>query len=153
MRALVRSVVLAACGSVILAAGAAACGKEASRPPAMSEAERAAAAAKVGTVGVDELAALLARGAAIPVDANRATVRDREGVIPGARLLSDARVYDLRELPDDRAATLVFYCVNEQCTASHLAAERAVASGWQDVRVLPAGIAGWKGAGQATSSR
>ncbi|HVP59751.1 MAG TPA: hypothetical protein VMT11_04310 [Myxococcaceae bacterium] len=47
------------------------------------------------------------------LDANEAEFRERNGVIPGARLLSSFDAYDLRtELPADRNAPLVFYCSN-----------------------------------------
>jgi rhodanese-related sulfurtransferase len=55
---------------------------------------------------------------------------------------------DPGELPADKARALVFYCANEQCGASHTAAEKARLAGYRDVRVLPAGIFGWIDAGK-----
>lgn len=104
-------------------------------------------------VSIDELAALLADGEAEPVDANGNATRARQGVIPGATLLSDYRRYAIGELPADKATKLVFYCANEQCGASHEAARRAVRAGYADVAVLPAGIAGWRGAGREVETR
>lgn len=135
-----------------LALGAAACDSSSKSAPAPSAADRAAAKAKVGTMTVEQLAALLGEGKARPVDANRDTVRSREGVIPGATLLSNSEKYDVSELPADKQTTLVFYCANTQCGAGESAAERAVIAGYLDVHVLPAGIAGWKQAGQQTES-
>jgi len=47
------------------------------------------------------------------LDANDGEFREKNGVIPGARLLSSFDKYDLqKELPADRDAPLVFYCSN-----------------------------------------
>ena len=131
---------------VVLALLLSACAKEEPR----RDPAAAADPAPVPEVTVDELAALIERGGHA-VDANNAATRERQGVIPGATILSHFQRYDLGELPADRAAPLVFYCANEQCGASHAAAERARLAGWTDVRVLPAGIAGWRNAGRSTS--
>jgi len=108
-----------------------------------------ASARPVGTVSVDATDALIASGGCQVVDANGDATRQRMGVIPGATLLTDYESYALGELPSDKARTLVFYCANEHCGASHVAAERALTAGYTDVRVLPAGIAGWRNAGKA----
>src|SRR5262245_52849872 len=103
----------------------------------------AAPAAAIQTVTVDDLDHAIADGKCQPVDANGDGTRQRMGVIPGATLLTDHEAYALDQLPADKAKPLVFYCANESCGASHVAAERARTAGYQDVRVLPAGIAGW----------
>jgi hypothetical protein len=47
------------------------------------------------------------------LDANEPEFREKNGVIPGARLLSAFDAYDVRkELPADKNAPLVFYCSN-----------------------------------------
>ncbi|MGO9263830.1 MAG: rhodanese-like domain-containing protein [Candidatus Binataceae bacterium] len=84
-------------------------------------------------------------------DANAAETRDQYGVIPGATLLNSDDNYDLALLPTDKDATLVFYCANTLCTASHEAARRAVKAGYEDVSVMGDGIRGWKQAGQPTT--
>lgn len=84
------------------------------------------------------------------VDANGDATRAKQGVIPGALLLTSSSGYALSELPSDRATRLVFYCANEKCTASYTAAVRALEHGYRDVSVLPVGIAGWRQAGQPT---
>ena len=109
-----------------------------------------AAAEKVATVGVDELDAMVTAHQCATFDANSKATRERQGVIPGSTLLADHDGYPLSILPADKAETLVFYCANEQCGASHKAAARAVIAGYTDVKVLPAGIAGWKSAGKPT---
>jgi len=66
-------------------------------------------------IHVDDLAALLsAPGAAtIVLDANGDDFRMREGIIPGAILLSSYKAYDVeRELPPDKSVGLVFYCAD-----------------------------------------
>ncbi len=108
----------------------------------------AAAARKIVEVSVAELDAMIAKGACTPVDANGDVTRKKRGVIPGAVRLSDYETYAASELPADKARALVFYCANEQCGASHTAAEKALLAGYRDVRVLPAGIFGWIDAGK-----
>src|SRR5262245_3636112 len=47
------------------------------------------------------------------LDANDAEFREKNGVIPGAKLLTSFNRYDLaRELPADKNAPLVFYCAD-----------------------------------------
>jgi rhodanese-related sulfurtransferase len=85
------------------------------------------------------------------VDANSAETRQKEGVIPGAILLTSSSKFDVaKELPKAKDQKLVFYCANTRCTASHKAAEKAASAGFTDVSVLSDGIAGWKAAGQKT---
>jgi rhodanese-related sulfurtransferase len=104
--------------------------------------------ADVPTVGVDEVDASLTKGEVQPVDANGEATRKRMGVLPGAVLLTDSDAYQVSELPADKAKPLVFYCANTACGASHHAAEKALAAGYQHVRVMPDGIAGWVNAGK-----
>ena len=125
---------------VLVTSTVAACDRAHDRTPA--------AAAEVPTVSVEELAAKLPARQGHPIDANGAKTRKDFGVIPGAILLSDYETYAATELPADRGAALVFYCANEQCGASHEAAAKAVALGYHDVQVLPAGILGWSKSGQ-----
>jgi len=88
------------------------------------------------------------------LDANNADFRAREGVIPGATLLPESHDYDVAKvLPQDKASTLVFYCANTKCMASHAAAERAVKAGYTHVDVLADGLQGWKQAGQPVAQR
>ena len=100
------------------------------------------------TVTVPELDAQLAKCACVAVDANGPETRKNKGVIPGAIRLTDYETFAATELPADKSRPLVFYCANEKCGASHTAAEKALASGHKDVKVLSAGIAGWTQAGK-----
>jgi hypothetical protein len=64
-------------------------------------------------IHVSDLAAMMAKpGSKLMVfDANPPDVRETEGVIPGAHLLSSSGHYDVAsELPADKNTPLVFYC-------------------------------------------
>ena len=104
----------------------------------------------VPTITVDELDAKLAAHEYQAVDANGDVTRKKMGVIPGAVLLSDSESFSNSELPTDKSKTLVFYCANTHCGASHEAAARALTAGYTNVKVLPDGIAGWVKAGKQT---
>jgi rhodanese-related sulfurtransferase len=77
------------------------------------------------------------------VDANNDDARKNAGVVSGAILLTSYNQYAMTELPKDKNTTLVFYCYNSYCQASHAAAMRAYQAGYKDVAVMKAGIAGW----------
>lgn len=110
-----------------------------------------AAKPAVKTLEVAELTSLQKDGKATPVDANGPETRTKFGIIPGAVLLTSSSKYEpSKELPSAKDTKLVFYCANVKCKASHKAAERALEAGYTDVNVLPAGVAGWKDAGQKT---
>lgn len=86
-------------------------------------------------------------------DANTAETRKSSGIIPGAKLLETSSSYDVaKTLPADKNASLVFYCANTQCMASHGAAKRATAAGYKNVAVFTDGIEGWKKAGMPTAT-
>ncbi len=104
----------------------------------------------LGILSVPELAALLTQDPSVVVcDANNEDTRNKYGIIPGARLISDYRDYDaVVELPDEKTRKLVFYCASEMCSAAPTAARKAVAQGYSDVYVLPSGIKGWVKADQ-----
>ena len=71
--------------------------------------------------------------------------------IPGALHL-DPLGFGAAELPADRDALLVFYCSNPLCRKAPGAARRAEALGYTQVRVLSAGISGWRAAGLDVAS-
>ncbi|MBL8911359.1 MAG: rhodanese-like domain-containing protein [Archangium sp.] len=113
------------------------------------EGVKQAAMPKKATVA--EVASWTKEKKATPVDANGSETRTKQGVIPGAVLLTSSSQYDLKELPANKDAQLVFYCANQKCSASEAAAQRAIDNGYKNVAVLPEGIAGWKQAGQPTA--
>ncbi len=69
------------------------------------------------------------------------------GHLPGAQWVKFDAV-TAEQLPPDHAATLIFYCANELCTASHTAARAAVALGYEHTFLMPQGFIGWKKAGR-----
>jgi rhodanese-related sulfurtransferase len=86
---------------------------------------------------------------AMVFDANGAETRQKEGIIPGAKLLSSASAYDVaKEIAAPKTQEVVFYCGGPKCMASHQAASRAVKAGYSNVKVMADGITGWKAAGQ-----
>lgn len=94
-------------------------------------------------------AALDSKTPPVVLDANGEKTRKKDGVVPGAKLLSSASKYDVaKELPADKKTPLVFYCANTMCTASHVAAERALKAGYTDVSIMEDGIQGWKKRGK-----
>jgi hypothetical protein len=66
-------------------------------------------------IHVDDLDVLIRQQAANLwiYDVNPATVRAKEGIVPGARLLPSADGFDVaKDLPPAKDAKLVFYCAN-----------------------------------------
>jgi len=137
-----RTLLLAA----VLAISALGCSKETTKPE-----QHEKLSDKVPTITIDELDAKLASKECQAVDANGEGTRKKMGVIPGAVLLTDSDTFSPSELPSDKSKTLVFYCANTHCGASHEAAARALTAGYTNVKVLPDGIAGWVKAGKQTS--
>lgn len=69
------------------------------------------------------------------------------GHLPGAAWVKfDQVTADV--LPSSREATLIFYCANELCTASHTAARLALALGYAKTFTMPEGFIGWKKSGR-----
>jgi|JI102314A1RNA_FD_contig_71_563798_length_506_multi_3_in_0_out_0_1 rhodanese-related sulfurtransferase len=106
--------------------------------------------AKIQTVSTAEGAKLAQAKAATFVDVNGTETRTKQGIIPGAVLLTSTE-FKADELPANKASRLVFYCANTQCGASKMAAKKAINDGYGDVWVLPEGIMGWKQAGNETA--
>ncbi|MDN5864380.1 MAG: rhodanese-like domain-containing protein [Gammaproteobacteria bacterium] len=65
--------------------------------------------------------------------------------VPGAGNL-DPDFYRESDLPEDKAAMLVFYCSNPMCNKAPRAARRAKKMGYSDAHVMSAGIIGWAAA-------
>lgn len=101
---------------------------------------------------VAEVESLVKSKKAHVFDANGKATREKEGVVPGAKLLSSGQYDTAKELPAAKDAKLVFYCGNDKCRAADGAAARAKGAGYKDVNVMRAGIAGWKKAGKATET-
>lgn len=91
------------------------------------------------------------------IDAKKVTVIDvngtdsyKDGHIPTA-IDFEAKKDKLKDvLPKDKDALVVAYCGGPQCMAYKAAAKAAIAMGYTNVKHLPAGISGWKEAGEKT---
>lgn len=68
-------------------------------------------------------------------------IADATSLAPNA---SDAQIASALPVKD---APIVAYCVNTHCPASHKLAERLESLGYQNVKIMPEGIEGWKEAG------
>ncbi len=108
------------------------------------------AAESFKTIGIDELENLMKSKKELSIyDVNVESTRTFVGVISGAQLIDSASQYDVKvQLPADKSRALVFYCANEMCTSSHIAANKAIAAGYKNVSVLKVGIYGWKKSGK-----
>jgi rhodanese-related sulfurtransferase len=74
----------------------------------------------------------------------------KDGHIPTA-IDFEAKADKLKEvLPKEKDALIVAYCGGPQCMAYKAAVKAAVAAGYTNVKHLPAGISGWKSAGEKT---
>ncbi len=62
--------------------------------------------------------------------------------VPGAKHL-DPGAFTADDLPQDKNASLVFYCGNPMCRKAPTAAKRARQMGYENVKVMSAGISGW----------
>lgn len=105
-------------------------------------------APRFSQISVEQVASGIAQadGRLAVFDANSRETFDQRHV-PGATWVAYDAI-DRAQLPADTSTQLVFYCFNEQCSASHVAAESAIALGFQSVSVMGAGIEGWVAAGQ-----
>lgn len=82
-------------------------------------------------------------------DVNVESTRKNVGILPNAMLLDSDSDYKVNEtLPKDKSANLIFYCANQMCSSSHIAAKRAMAAGYMNVAVMTDGVYGWQKAGK-----
>jgi rhodanese-related sulfurtransferase len=122
-------------------------------PAAATEAapeDTRAAEADISEISVEDADKALQSGA-VAVDANSERTREKNGTVPEAIILTSSYKYELAQLPEDKSKDLIFYCSNTNCTASDAAAERASASGYENVHIMREGIKGWRDAGKATT--
>ena len=94
------------------------------------------------TISPADVAALIGKPAVFIYDCNGPELY-AQGHVPTSTLMPYDSV-TVNRLPPNRDATLVFYCYNELCRASPVAARAAMALGYRNVLQMPAGIAGWK---------
>lgn len=107
--------------------------------------ELLAAGAGVPSLGVHEVAGMLADARAVVIDVS-AVSRYRCAHLPSARLL-DPCDFGRGDLPPPGPRSLVFYCSDETCGSARIAAARAAAMGVPGTAVMAAGLAGWVAAG------
>jgi len=100
------------------------------------------------TVSPADLQQLIQRQEVTVIDVNAAQ-KWQKAHVPGARNL-DPEEYNENDLPSDKNADLVFYCSNPMCRKAPNAARRAKKMGYNDVRVMSAGINGWTSANLPT---
>lgn len=103
-------------------------------------------------LSVQQLSDLLGKQHDLHLFDNNGPERYAAGHLPGAIWLRFDSV-EAGDLPPDKGATLVFYCANERCSACHVAARSALALGYRNVFILPAGIMGWEKAGKPVEKR
>ena len=84
------------------------------------------------------------------IDANPIDIFNKHHVAGAKRV--DYDQVKASDLPADKAAPIVFYCMNERCGASPVAAKSARELGWSNVYLMPAGIQGWISAGLPVES-
>lgn len=103
-----------------------------------------AAADEIRTLTPAQVHAQMSKKQIQVFDANTPDVFAKHHV-PGATHVEYDQV-KAADLPTDKSAPIVFYCMNEQCGASPVAAKTAAKLGWKNVYLMPAGIEGWMAA-------
>jgi rhodanese-related sulfurtransferase len=130
--------------AALIAASPSACKKSSPADESSSE------AVALKTLSVDEVAAKLKEPNTFVYDNNGAD-RYKKGHVPGATWIRPDEI-TAATLPKDKTATLVFYCANEHCMACHSGAKAALALGYTNVYIMPAGIAGWEKSGKPVTA-
>jgi rhodanese-related sulfurtransferase len=98
-------------------------------------------------ISVGDLKMAIADKSVTLLDAN-GTEMYREGHIPGAINFEASADQLQKVLPKDKGALIVAYCGGPKCMAYKAAAAKALELGYTNVKHLPAGISGWKSAGE-----
>jgi rhodanese-related sulfurtransferase len=99
------------------------------------------ARAELRELSIKEVDALIRAGTASIFDANPPDIYAKHHVPTATWVPYNKITPEL--LPKDKNKQIVFYCAESLCTASSTAAKRAIALGWTNVYVMPAGIFGW----------
>jgi rhodanese-related sulfurtransferase len=109
-----------------------------------------AATQAIRTLTPAEVQVRMQRGEIVVFDANPTDIFNKHHV-PGAKWVAYDAV-SARDLPSDKSTPIVFYCMNEMCSASPMAARRARSLGWNNIYLMPKGIQGWIDVGLPTAS-
>jgi len=105
---------------------------------------------KYPDISHDELKAAIAKKTVVLLDVN-GTETYAKGHIPGAMDFTKIKKEELAsKLPKDKAALIVAYCANENCTAYQQGAKAAKELGYTNVKHYAKGIMGWTSAGEKT---
>ena len=64
------------------------------------------------TMTMDEVEAAITSGQATAVDCNGDRTRKKDGILPGAIMVTDEEEYGASELPADKSRKLIFYCAD-----------------------------------------
>lgn len=78
-------------------------------------------------------------------------IRWQQNRIPQAVNL-DPKSFTEHDLTSDKESTLIFYCSNPMCKKAPNAAKKVKALGYENVKVLSAGITGWMSDGYSVES-
>jgi len=108
------------------------------------------AADEFPTISTEELAKGIKDKSLFVVDNNRPDVF-KKNHIPSAVWMNPSEL-DAKLLPANKNASLVFYCKNPKCGASHSGARSAQKLGYSNIRIYPQGIDGWLAAGQSAEA-
>ncbi len=79
-------------------------------------------------------------------------MRWQQNHVPGAVNL-DPENFTEQDLASDKDSTLIFYCSNPMCRKAPNTAKKVKGMGFNDVRVLSAGITGWMSDGYEVESK
>lgn len=110
--------------------------KKACCAPKTTEEKETPTMSDLRTITKDELASLIQNGGVTIFDA-RSADQFAAGHVDGAVLYAKA------SLPEDKSATLVFYCGGVKCAAATKAAKKALEAGYANVLVFRGGWSEW----------
>lgn len=110
-----------------------------------------AIAGDFATITVPELKKAIAEKSVTIIDVNGSDSY-KAGHIPTAVDYAKVEATLEKTLPADKGALVVAYCGGPKCNAYRAAATKAKELGYTNVKHLPAGISGWKEAGEKTET-
>jgi rhodanese-related sulfurtransferase len=106
-------------------------------------------AGEFADITIADLKAAIAAKQVAVIDVN-GTKSYNNGHVPGALNFEAVKDNLQASLPADKNTLIVAYCGGPRCKAYRKAAQAAQALGYTNVKHLPAGISGWKEAGEKT---
>jgi rhodanese-related sulfurtransferase len=106
---------------------------------------------KYPDISHDELKTAIEKKAVTLLDVN-GSASYTKGHIPGAMDYTKVKAELAGKLPKDKAALIVAYCANENCSAYQQGAKAAKDLGYTNVKHYSKGIMGWTAAGEKTEA-